>query len=52
MQKSKTTKKVSAIRKTMVFKNSNSQAFKLLAELPDDFMKDGRHDPLAQKRKF
>lgn len=29
-----------------------SQAFKLLTELPDDFMKEGRHDPLPQKRKF
>ena len=29
-----------------------SKAFKLLTELPDDFMKEGRHDPLPQKRKF
>lgn len=37
------------IRKT---KSDMSQAFKLLTELPDDFMKDSRHDPLPQKRKF
>ncbi|OGT33617.1 MAG: virulence factor [Gammaproteobacteria bacterium RIFCSPHIGHO2_02_FULL_39_13] len=37
------------IRKTQ---SDMSQAFKLLTELPDDFMKDGRHDPLPQKRKF
>lgn len=88
MPKSKTLKKVTDFKKTMVFKSGNSlavrlpnafhfsvgpviifmrnndevvirkiqsdmsQAFKLLTELPDDFMKDGRHDPLPQKRKF
>lgn len=88
MHKSKTTKKITDVRKTIVFKSGNSlavrlpsafhfsvgpaiifmrnndevvirkvqsgmsQAFKLLTELPDDFMKDGRHDPLPQKRKF
>ncbi|OGT51295.1 MAG: virulence factor [Gammaproteobacteria bacterium RIFCSPHIGHO2_12_FULL_42_13] len=29
-----------------------SQAFKLLAEMPDDFMQEGRNDPRPQKRKF
>ena len=37
------------IRKT----SSNlSKAFQLLTELPDDFMKDGRHDAPPEKRKF
>lgn len=87
MRKSKTTKKVTDFRKTMVFKSGNSlavrlpnafhfsvgpviifmrndevvirktqsnmsKAFKLLTELPDDFMKDDRRDPLPQKRRF
>ncbi|OGT25815.1 MAG: hypothetical protein A3I77_00110 [Gammaproteobacteria bacterium RIFCSPLOWO2_02_FULL_42_14] len=87
MRKTKSTKKLSDARKTMVFKSGNSlavrlpnafhfsvgpviifmrndevvirkaqsdmsRAFKLLTELPDDFMKEGRHDPLPQKRKF
>ncbi|MCX7120573.1 MAG: AbrB/MazE/SpoVT family DNA-binding domain-containing protein [Gammaproteobacteria bacterium] len=33
-------------------KSNMSQAFKLLTELPDDFMKEGRNDLLPQKRKF
>ena len=33
-------------------KSDMAQAFKLLTELPDDFMKDGRQDLPSQKRKF